>query len=273
MQKKLIHLIPAILICFCFSCNPQENTPRNYSSSASEYSEIFPNPTQPSPFWNTDDVDISDITPSKKLISLTFDDSPNRTLEGILAVYAAFNEENPDCPASATLFLNGGLIDGHSLHLLHAAVALGFELGNHTQNHQDLTTLSKEELRLEIFQTDEILSQIDGKPYHLLRAPFGRVNALVKEFSFTPIIDWTIDTLDWTGVSEEDIYSSIWNGRFSGAIVLLHDGYEHTMSALKRLLPDLKADGYQVVSVSKMAKAHGCTLQRGGRYIRARKQN
>ncbi|MBQ8406240.1 MAG: hypothetical protein IJX09_06275 [Clostridia bacterium] len=53
----------------------------------------------------------------------------------------------------------------------------------------------------------------------------------------------------------------------------MHDGYKHTVDALKRLLPDLKADGYQVVSVSQLAKAHGCTLRRGSTYIRARKQN
>ena len=87
------------------------------------------------------------------------------------------------------------------------------------------------------------------------------------------MIDWTIDTLDWTGVSEEDIYNSVFNYKFPGAIVLMHDGYNNTVSALKRLLPDLKAAGYQVVSVSKMAKAHHCTLQAGKVYIRARKQH
>jgi polysaccharide deacetylase 2 family uncharacterized protein YibQ len=52
----------------------------------------------------------------------------------------------------------------------------------------------------------------------------------------------------------------------------MHDGYYNTVNALKRLLPDLKADGYQVVNVSALSKANHCTLKSGKEYIRARKQ-
>lgn len=224
-------------------------------------------------YWKVEDVDTSEIDLNRKLISFTFDDSPSRTLENIFAVFAAFNEKNADCKASATVFFNGRLFNNETPHLLYTACALGFELGNHTYSHFDLTTLEEETLRLEIDKTDALLEKADGKTRHLLRAPFGRVNELVKEAAKTPLIDWTIDTLDWTGASEEEIYNRVFDGRFSGAIVLMHDGYESTVSALKRLLPDLKADGYQVVSVSKMIKAHGCKFRRGGVYIRARKQN
>ena len=85
-------------------------------------------------------------------------------------------------------------------------------------------------------------------------------------------MNWTIDTLDWTGASVDEIYSTVFEEKFSGAIVLMHDGYVNTVSALKRLLPDLKAAGYQIVSVSALAKAHNCRLRNGGEYIRARKQ-
>ncbi len=217
-------------------------------------------------------MDISHIGKGRKLIALTFDDAPARTLENILAVFARFNEENPDCTASATLFVNGGRMDEQNAHLLHAATALGFELGNHTHRHADLTTLKKEELAQEITRTDELLEKIDGRKLHLLRAPFGRTNELVKENATTPLIDWTIDTLDWTGVTAEDIFDSVWTGRFSGAISLMHDGYEQTVAALKILLPALKEDGYQVVTVSQMIRAHGCRFQKGKTYIRARKQ-
>ncbi len=226
----------------------------------------------PEGYWNTEAIDIADVDESRKLIALTFDDTPARTLEGILAVFAAFNEKNPDCTATATLFVNGGRIDSQNVHLLHAASAMNFELGNHTHRHADLTTLSKEGLEEEISQTDRLLETIDGRELHLLRAPFGKTNELVKALSPTPVIDWTIDTLDWTGDDAEKIYDRVWSGRFSGAISLMHDGYSPTVEAVKKLLPALKADGYQVVTVSKMMKAHGCKFQKGKTYIRARKQ-
>ncbi len=279
MWKKSFQLIPATLFCFCIACGGQRSTPefsREITSSQSIFMEEEPSLTQekkePSPFWDTSNVNILDVDPTRKLISFTFDDAPARTFENILATFAAFNEEYPVCPASATVFLNGKRFDEQTPHLLHVACALGFELGNHTHSHKDLTTLSDEEITKEIDATDRLLEKIDGRARHLLRAPFGRVNDRVKNLAPVPLIDWTIDTLDWTGVSEDEIYDTVFENKFSGAIVLMHDGYEPTVSALKRLLPDLEAEGYQVVSLSKMIKTHGCVFRRGGVYIRARKR-
>lgn len=222
--------------------------------------------------WDVSDVDVSYIDPNRKLIALTFDDAPSKTLERILAVFASFNEQSPDCKATATIFINGKLIDNNALPHLYTANALGIELGNHTHSHFDLTTLSEEELQQEIDNTDRLLARVDNKPRHLLRAPFGKIDERVKTISPVPLIDWTIDTLDWTGKTPDEIFDSIFLSRFSGAIALMHDGYENTVEALKRLLPALKEAGYQAVSVSALAKAHGCVLKRGKVYIRARKQ-
>lgn len=286
MKKLLVHLVSACLVLFSFaSCLPpskeqsfakkrhtsieindfSENEQENDESSLDSY-------MPPLNCWDTSDIDLSEIDRSRKLIAFSFDDTPSRYLENILAVFAAFNENNPSAKASATFFVNGNLLDKSSTHLLHAACALGCELGNHTQTHKDLTTLSKTELLDEIRQTDGLLQKIDQKPRHLLRAPFGRVNELVKSVAEAPLIDWSIDTLDWTGRSEDAIYQEVFDNRFSGAIVLMHDGHMHTVSALKRLLPDLEADGYQVVSVSKLIKAHDQTFRNGSVYIRARKK-
>ena len=222
--------------------------------------------------WDLSDIDVSEIDSNRKLISFTFDDAPSRLLENLYVIFASFNEANPDCKASATLFFNGYLFDKDTPHLLHAAKTLGFELGNHTQSHHDLTTLSEEELAVEIDATDALLKYADGKERHLLRPPYGSFNESVKQQAKTPIISWNVDTLDWTGRTADEIYQTVYDQRQSGTIVLMHDGYQATLDALKRLLPDLKQDGYQVVSVSQMAKMHGCTLRRGNVYIRARKQ-
>ena len=246
--------------------------PRPFEEYFQEYYPLNKQETSIPNVWDVSDVDVSDVDKNRKLIAFTFDDAPSKTLEHILAVFASYNEQNPDCRATATIFYNGGRVEEEALPLLHTSLALGFELGNHTTSHFDLTTLDEEALKNEIAQTDQLLSKVDGKRLHLLRAPFGRINEKIKSILETPIIDWTIDTLDWTGASEEEIYRRIWEGRFSGGIVLMHDGYPHTVSALKRLLPDLKADGYQVVSVSAMAKMHNCPLKKGNLYIRARKQ-
>jgi peptidoglycan/xylan/chitin deacetylase (PgdA/CDA1 family) len=223
--------------------------------------------------WDVTDVDLSKIDTTKKLISFTFDDSPSSTIENIFAVFADFNEKNPDCPASATVFFNGLYVNANTLHHVHTAHILGFELGNHTFSHFDLTTLSEEVLSEEIDKTDDVLFSVDGQRRHLLRAPYGRLNDFIKERAPAPLIDWTIDTVDWSGVTEESIYNAVANNLFDGAIVLMHDGYANTVSALKKLLPHLKEAGYQVVSVSQLAKAHNCVLKKGRVYVKAKKHN
>lgn len=206
----------------------------------------------------------------RKLIALTFDDAPFKTLENILAVFASYNEQNPDCPAAATIFFNRRKLTNAQLPLLQMAYTMGFELGNHTATHANLSMLTLDQIKQEIDSVDEILSRIDGQPHHLFRAPFGIVTDSVKQAVHTPIIDWTIDTKDWTGVSADEIVSCVLSQKFNGAIALLHDGYPPTVSALKILLPTLKQSGYQVVTVSQMAKLHGVQMQKGSVYIRLR---
>lgn len=273
-------------LCTCHVRSERKNAPaerQTQSQKFPEFNEDYVNLNTPDYIpekiqktdtdeWNVSDIDVSEIDQSRKLISFTFDDTPARHLENILAVFATYNETNPQCRAFATLFVNGHLCNADSFPTLSLAKTLHFELGNHTYSHYDLTQLETSVLQQEIDETDLFLEKIDGKTRHLLRPPFGNYNQAVCELSQAPIIHWTIDTLDWTGISAEEIFNTVFDNRFSGAIVLMHDGYPNTVTALKALLPALEEDGYQVVSVSQMAKMHGCTLKNGKVYIRARKQ-
>lgn len=265
-----------ILLCSCYTSTKKELTsymPPSFDSYFEPLEGEYATPEhKETNAWELEERDISYIDKKKKLVAFSFDDTPSSALENILAVFTAFNEQNPDCIATASLFINGGLIDDNSLPLLYTANILGFELANHTHSHLDITTLSQTKLQAEIDRTDELLKIVDGHTRHLLRAPFGKIDQRVKSLCPAPVINWTIDTLDWTKIDETAIYDSVMSSLFSGAIVLMHDGYPATIEALKRLLPDLKAQGYQVVSVSALAKAHNISLKVGSEYIRLRKK-
>lgn len=222
-------------------------------------------------YWDVSGVDTSYISAERKLIAFTFDDAPSHQLENLLAVFASYNEANPDCKGTATVFCNGYFFDSNSAHTLNAAVALGWELGNHSYSHPDLTTLGETDLRGEIEKTDALLYKIDGKKTHLFRPPYGRYNNDVRALCPTPIINWTIDTLDWSGMSAEEIVEEVLTGKADGSIVLMHDNCPNTVEALKILLPKLKEEGYQAVSLSALSKMHDCAFKRGSVYIRARK--
>ena len=269
MQKRFFYLIFCVLFPLFLSCQ----APRSPQNNAENITATTNTPEPIIGVWDVSTVDISKVNTNKKLVAFSFDDAPAKCLEELIATFVSFNEKNPDCHASATLFCNGKRINERSIATLQMATALGFELGNHSFSHADLTKLSKSELLWEIDKTDELLKGVDGKARHLLRTPYGNTNTLVKETAKTPIIDWTVDTLDWTGKGADTIYQTVISQVYSGAIVLFHDGYLETITAVKKLLPALKEKGYQVVSVSQLCKAHDCPLKNGSVYIRARKKS
>ena len=220
--------------------------------------------------WDVENEDVSLLNPTKKYIAFTFDDAPTIHLPELVSVFSSFNQNNPDCIASATIFYNGVNLNEYTLPYLQSAYDCGLELANHTYSHCDLRKLTLTELCKEIDLVDVFLQKIDGKPRHLLRAPYGAVSDDFREVANVPILDWSVDTLDWTGNSTEEICEKVINGLEAGGIVLFHDGAPHTLEAVTKLLPLLKEKDYQVVSVSKLSKAHTCPLRTGGLYTRAR---
>ena len=91
--------------------------------------------------------------PDKK-IALTFDDGPSDYTARLLDCLEANN-------AKATFFLVGNMIDYYSEDVTRME-ALGCELGNHSYDHTDLSTLSAEEVSNEIGQTDQLLNNLVG---------------------------------------------------------------------------------------------------------------
>ena len=262
-----------LALCTCTAC--QTTTPYSMDTDSlfsEDFSSSISDSTKTeSDIWQVQDVDVSRVNPDYKLVALTFDDAPSPTLERLISVFASFNENNPDCPAYATLFCNGIRIRNASLHALASAYSLGWELGNHGYSHNDFTTMTEQEIQQEMQSTDSLLNNVDRQDKHLFRPPFGNLQNETKRRLDVPIMYWTVDTLDWTGIESTTIKRTVMHSIRDGDIILLHDGYEQTVQAVKQLLPALKENGYQAVTLSQMAKVHQCNLYNGGAYIRIRK--
>lgn len=219
--------------------------------------------------WDVSDVDISHIGENSRLIAFTFDDGPTDKTDALLDVFASFNEKNPDFTAHATLFTIGSKISQGYSETLERAVSMKFELGNHTFTHTDLTTLTDEKIIEELSSTDNALKSFDGKSVHLVRPAGGHADNRVLSTYRSTFINWTtsLDASDWQdGTTENDIYDTISKNLSEGGIVLMHQGYDRTINAVKRLLPDLKARGFQVVSVSELIKFYDIKAEIGKLY-------
>ena len=124
-----------------------------------------------------------------KYVALTFDDGPSSFTNRLLDCLEANNSK-------ATFFMVGKEIDSFPDEVKRME-SLGCELGNHTYSHVDLTTLAPEDMSAEIAGVDEDLVNLVGHGATVLRPPYGNINDSVRSTVGTPMILWSIDTLDW----------------------------------------------------------------------------
>ncbi|MCL1799383.1 MAG: hypothetical protein FWG23_06580 [Eggerthellaceae bacterium] len=66
------------------------------------------------------------------------------------------------------------------------------------------------------------------------------------------LIQWSIDPRDWQVRDANAVYNNVMGAAKPGAIVVLHDIHPTTVTAMERVIPDLIARGYQIVTVSEL---------------------
>ena len=204
------------------------------------------------------------IDPTKPMIALTFDDGPhNDSTNMVLDVLEEYH-------VPATFFVVGECVGPGTEETLKRAVSLGCEIGNHTLNHEILTSVDTSEMDHQIQATNDLIRQYAGTECTLLRPPGGAYDDNVSEYCRQhglPMIHWMLDTEDWRSRNADSIISEVRNYKGDGYIVLMHDIYESTAQAVKTIVPELLNDGYQLVTVSELAYLYDTELEPGGLYF------
>lgn len=195
---------------------------------------------------------------SKKAVALTFDDGPSSFTGRLLDCLEANN-------AKATFFMTGTEIESFPDEVKRMN-ELGCELGNHTYDHTDLTTLSAEEISDEISRVDQQLVTLTGQGASVVRPPYGSVNDTVRASVGTPMILWSIDTLDWKTQDVPSIIEEVMNNIEDGSVILMHDIFSTTVDAAEILIPQLIEDGYELLTVHELAETKGIELTGGNTY-------
>lgn len=196
------------------------------------------------------------IDPNKPMVALTFDDGPSPVFTPEILKVLKEND------ARGTFFVLGTQAELNPDNLNQIEEG-GNEIGNHSYSHLDFTKLVEPALDYQILTTQEIIGRATGKAPLLLRPPYGFVNEDVKEKIDMPIILWSIDTLDWENRNPDIIFNTILNNVKDGDIILMHDIYQSSVEALIKIIPELKRRGYQLVTVSELARARGIPLESG----------
>ncbi len=206
-----------------------------------------------------------DTGDGEKVIALTFDAAwgADKT-QGILDIMAKFE-------AKGTFFLVGFWLDKYADETRAIADA-GFEIGNHSRNHLNMPKLSDGEIRAEIEYVNEKVEELTGKRPTYFRAPFGDYNdRLVSAVEGLGMVEvqWSIDSLDWKGLSAKQIYDRVVPKAKSGDIVLFHNNSDHVLDALPMVLTGLKAQGFKFVTMSELVLTEGYSVDNNGIQHRA----
>ena len=149
---------------------------------------------------------------------------------------------------------------------MESAYKNGNEIGNHTYSHPMLTSLSTNGVKNQITKTDKAVKNVTGESPSVMRPPGGDFNSRVRSAVGKPLIYWSIDTLDWKTQNKKSTINSVMNNVKDGSIVLMHDIHYPTKKAAMELIPKLKKKGYQLVTISDLAKYRGYNIKNGTVY-------
>ena len=181
----------------------------------------------------------------QKRIALTFDDGPHPIYTP--QMLELLKEEQ----VPATFFLLGENVELYG-DVVKEIAKEGHLIGNHTYHHVQITSLSLEEACKEIQETSDLIEELTGTGTEYVRPPFGTWNEELEErLDLIPVM-WSIDTKDWTTQNVDWIVRETVKHAEDHDIILMHDSYQSTVDAVKRVIEQLEAEGFEFVTVDEI---------------------
>lgn len=226
-----------------------------YTGAAAIYNNVSPKK-----------VPIYSVETDEKAVALTFDAAwgADKTL-GIL-------DTIEQKEAYATFFLVSFWAEKYQTELKTLAASNRIEIGTHSATHPYMSKLSKSAISLELSTSKELIESITGRKIDLFRPPYGDYSDTLldtaKELGLHTI-QWDVDSLDWKGLSKEQITSRIVGGCRNGSIVLMHNDGKHTLEALPSIIDGLRAKGFTFKTVGELIYKDNYTIDHTGRQIRS----
>lgn len=212
--------------------------------------KIFPGAISVSNSGSKRELPIYCVDTTEKLVALSFDaGSGNDQTEDILAILNKYK-------VRATFFMTGEWVAKYPDEV-KAIAAAGHDLGNHSENHKQMSQLSKEQCTKEIMELHKKVKELTGIEMNLFRAPYGDYNNMLiqtaRECDYNTI-QWDVDSLDWKDYGTTSIIDTVVNNKHlgNGSIILMHDGAKYTPEALEGIIKGLQKKGYRIVPVSQL---------------------
>ena len=191
---------------------------------------------------------------SNKKLYLTFDEGYENGFTGeILDILKANN-------VPAAFFVTKPYILKEK-DLIKRMVDEGHIVANHTSTHPSMPDVAgdSEKFKFEFEDTENAFKEITGKDMpKYFRPPMGKYSEktlhLTNELGYKSIF-WSFAHKDWEVDNQPSVEATkekIKKGMHNGCIILLHAVSESNTKALDSVLKELKADGYEFLSLDDL---------------------
>ncbi|MBZ9935126.1 polysaccharide deacetylase family protein [Mesorhizobium sp. BR1-1-16] len=206
----------------------------------------------------------------RKLVALTFDLCEG---SGEVAGYdGAIVDRLRALKVPATFFMGGRWAQSHEERAMQLLADPLFEVGDHTYDHADLAHADAARIDLEIARTEAVIGGLSARlaktcpaaglppKTRLFRFPYGACGAegpaAVRAAGLVPI-QWDVVSGDPSGVAAAPMARGVLGEVKPGSIIVMHANGRgrHTAEALATIIPQLRARGYEFVTVSDLMAA------------------
>lgn len=194
-----------------------------------------------------------------KQVAITFDDGPSSYTGKLLD----FLKEND---IKATFFVVGERLSYYE-DTLRREVNEGHEIGYHSYDHQQQTSLTSERITYDFERSNAALQKITGASFTLWRTPGGGYSSRVLSCVPLPHILWSVDTLDWKTLNSNSVYKAIMNNSYDGAIILLHDLHRTSVEGAIWAMQDMLAGDYEFLTVTELLSRDGTPPEKCQTYL------
>lgn len=224
--------------------------------------------------FNTQNIGASiqtSATTSKLLPIYSVDTEENKVA---LTINCAWNADDIDSiletlsnnQVKATFFMVGNWIEKFP-DAVKKIYESGNEIANHSESHPHVNNLTYEKNVEQITKCSERVKEITGNHTTLYRGPYGEYNDTVLKAAKASnhiTIQWNIDSLDYNGLTGEQMWERIEPKLEKGSIILMHNGTENTALSLNELIKNIKEKGYELVTVSELIYKDNYTIDNNG---------
>lgn len=244
-QKIYAYLVSIVTVALLFCIANSLNANKDTVPTSTKMQKLLP---------------IYNVQTEEKKVALTMNCAWNA--DDIDSILETLEKNN----TKITFFMVGDWIEKfpEAVKKIHEA---GHEIASHSDTHPHVNNLSYEKNIEEIEKSNDKIEKITGQRTKIYRAPYGEYNDTVIKAATDKgyyTIQWNLDTLDYTGITGEEMWNRIKDKINSGDIILTHNGTKNTAKSLDMLINNIKQKGLEIVKISDLIYLKNYSINSNG---------